>query len=155
MPVMTATGAPVLDGTEGVAEGMRSVAGSVVSQHFPHGDAAVGEPSVGASPEHCGGLFAFIGQQFGVGQPRVCVDRSVQEAIARRGLPYFVMTAPLLSAWRLALPIVRPNMRQPPPTGILPSFLASTCTSSPARVVSMRRITRPVGRSSQDSLAIP
>ncbi len=40
-------GAPVLDAAKCVAEGMRAVAGAVVGQHFPHRDAALGEPGVG------------------------------------------------------------------------------------------------------------
>jgi len=50
---------------------------------------------------------------------------------------------------------VRPNMRQPPPAGILPRFLTSMWTRSPTDAASMRRTTRPVGRSSQRNLASP
>ena len=45
--------------------------------------------------------------------------------------------------------VLRPWARQPPPAGIRPRRLASMWTSSPGRLVWMRRTTRPVGRCNQ------
>jgi hypothetical protein len=70
-------GAAMFDVAQGVTKSVRAVAGSVVGQHFPHGDSAFGEPGVGPYPEGGGGLFAFIGEQLGVGQSRVSVQGGV------------------------------------------------------------------------------
>jgi len=78
--------APMLDVTQGVTKGMRSITRSVVSQYVSHREAALAEICVGAQPERRGGLFAFIRQQFGVGQPRVGVDRGMQEVISPHGI---------------------------------------------------------------------
>ena len=62
---------------EGGGEVAGSVAGAVVGQDAGDGDCVVGEPGVGASPERGGGVAAFVGEQFGVGQPGVVVQGGV------------------------------------------------------------------------------
>ncbi len=67
---------------ERLAEGVRSVAGSVVSQHLSNKDALPFEPRVGAQPERGGGVLAFIGQHLRVRQPRMRVQGGVNEVIS-------------------------------------------------------------------------
>jgi hypothetical protein len=98
--------------------------------------------------------YALIGEQFGVDESAMPVDRGKQEVMTAQGMAAFTFLPELLLAWELRLPTVRPSIRQPPPAGILPSFLTSTCTRSPHRVDSMRRITRPVGRSRGDGMML-
>ena len=57
---------------------------------------------------------------FGVLCP--CRDRLSTES-QTKGVKIRASTRELLSAHQLRLPALRPNIRQPPPTGILPSFL--------------------------------
>lgn len=64
------------DRSEGIDEGAGSVAGTIVGQHFSDGSAGGGEPGVGAGPERGGGVFAFIGEQFGVGEPGMIIQGS-------------------------------------------------------------------------------
>jgi hypothetical protein len=86
---------------------------------------------VGAAPERGGGGLGLIGQDLGISQPVVVVDGGVQVGVAGVGA---VLTA-------------GPRVLWPPPSGMLPSFLMSTWTSSPGRSRSYRRMGWPVARS--------
>jgi hypothetical protein len=80
-------GPSVGDGrAEGVGEGVRAVAGSVVGEDLFDGDAAGGEEGVGAAPERGRGLLLLVGQALGVGQPGVVVQRGVQVEVADPGV---------------------------------------------------------------------
>ena len=115
--------------------GMGSVAGTVVGQDaLDMGDALGGEPCLRSVPERGGGCFGFVGQDFGVGQPAVIVEGGVKVGIAEIG-------AAACGAWfagitvcgAVAPPMVLPWTLWPPPSGMLPSFLMSTCTMPPGR----------------------
>ena len=65
----------------------------------------------------------LVSEDFAVGQPTVSVDGGVDVGVADR--VFFL-------DWTAGRQR-RPCTRQPPPVGIRPSFLMSTCTSSPGR----------------------
>ena len=113
-----------------------AVAGPVVGQDPFDTDASLGEPGDGPVQERdaVGGVLGA--GELAVGQPRVGVDGGVDVGVAAAA-----------QCDRRLVSEVRPSLRCPPPSGIRASFLTSMWTSSPQRSVSMRRMTRPVGRS--------
>src|SRR5215468_10150681 len=58
-----------------------SVAGAVVAEDALDGDPGGGVPGVRAAQERGGGFLALVGQDLGVGQPGVIVERGVQVAV--------------------------------------------------------------------------
>jgi hypothetical protein len=72
-------------GDPGVGQGLApragAVAGAVVGQDALDGDPGGLEERLGAGPERGGGVFGLVGQDFGVGQAGVVVDRGVQAAV--------------------------------------------------------------------------
>jgi hypothetical protein len=70
----------VFDATESISEWVRSVAGSVVGQHFSYSNTAH-LPNQRWRAPRMRRVLTFIGQQFGVGQTRVTVNRCVQEVL--------------------------------------------------------------------------
>ena len=71
---------------KGAGEWVGSIASSVVCQHFSNSDTAFEEPGVGTCPKAGRGVFAFIGQQFAIGQPRVPVDGGMKKVITAHRL---------------------------------------------------------------------
>lgn len=88
----------VLDVAEGVVEEPGPVAGSVVGHHTQHGDAVGGVEHVGALPEPGGGFLLLVGQDLGIDQPGVVVDRGVQEGMANSGTPVSFVGLPTAGA---------------------------------------------------------
>ena len=80
----------------------------------------MGEPLAGPVPELGAGLFAVVRKDLAVGQAAVVVDRGVDVLVAAGCLSGGVPVGYGL-----------PQARQPPPSGILATFLVSMCTSSP------------------------
>ena len=99
------------------------------------GDAVVGEECRSSLPERGGGGSLFVGEDLAVGEAAVAVDGGVHEGVAD------------LVRCQRPRSAARPLTRQPPPLGIRPSFLMSTWTSSPGRLISIRRIGARVTRS--------
>ena len=58
----------------------------VVGHDLPHGDAVSGEPGHGPGPEAGAGGAAFVGQDLGVGQPRMVIDGGVDVVVAEPSL---------------------------------------------------------------------
>src|SRR5215469_4189353 len=72
-----------------------AVAGAVVADDAFDGDAECGVPGVRAGEERGGGVLALVGQDLGVGEPGMVVQRGVQVAVAQdRG-----------AAWAGAVPV--------------------------------------------------
>ena len=65
-----------------LGEVVGSVARTVVGHHGRDRDAGVGEELSRSFPEPGSGLFAFVGQDFGIGQPGMVIDGVVQERVA-------------------------------------------------------------------------
>ena len=86
------------------------------------GDAVGGEVVGGAGEERRAGRALLVGQDLGVGQPGVVIDEGV-DVVEADPWPSAVAVEPLARPWA----------RQPPPSGIRPSFLTSMWTSSPGR----------------------
>lgn len=70
---------------QGLGEQLGLVAGAVIGQDAIDGDALVREERVRPFPESDGGVLAFVGQDFAVGQAGVVVDGGVDVAVADRG----------------------------------------------------------------------
>src|SRR5690625_5937775 len=56
---------------QGGLEQAGAVAGTVVGHDCLHGDPSISEERGGALPEGCGGFFAVIGEDLGIGEQRV------------------------------------------------------------------------------------
>lgn len=67
--------------SEGVLEGVGSVAGAVVGHDFGDADTNACEVGAGAFPERCRGFFAFVGEDLGVREPGMIVDGVVEERV--------------------------------------------------------------------------
>ena len=122
-------------GCELGAEVFRDVALAVVGHHAFDGDAVGGEEGPGPAPKADGGNRPLVVVDLRVGQPGVGVNGGVAVGIAKAG-------APERGRGRGGAP----SNLVTPPGGIWP-VLTSTWTSSPGRVVSIRRMTRPERRS--------
>jgi hypothetical protein len=110
---------------------------------------------VSADPVRCGGLFAFIVEQLTVGQPGVTVDGGVEEVVTAQRVTTLAASARALVCPRVVIAGGASEHAPPATGGDLAELLTSMCTMSPLRAGSIRRITRPVGRSSQRNLARP
>ena len=75
------------DVTEGGGEKSGPVTGSVVGDDPQHGDAVRGVERIGAFPEPGGGFLFLVGQDLGVDEPGMIIDRGVQKAMANPGAP--------------------------------------------------------------------
>ena len=126
-------------------EVLRPIAAAIVREHPLDGDAVAGEECPGPTPEGDGGRGPFVGMDLGVGQAAVGVDGRMDVGITEAGSTGLTVVGSALL----------PFTRQPPPLGILACFFTSTWTSSPGRVVSIRRMTRPPLRSRSESRLTP
>jgi hypothetical protein len=72
----------MLDLAEGCGEVAGSIAGSVVGHYGGDGDASLSEERIRSNPEASRGLFAFVGEDLGVGEPGVVVNGMMQERVA-------------------------------------------------------------------------
>src|SRR5699024_3168799 len=76
------SGVAMLDGlAESVIEQPRPVTGAIVGHDCGHGDTRLGEEGVGALPEAGGSFLTLIGQDLGIGQPRVVIDGVMQKGV--------------------------------------------------------------------------
>ena len=66
----------------GIAPAVAAVAAAVVGQDPLDDHAVFGEAGLGAVQEAGRGLAGLIGVDLGIGQPRVVVDRGVNEPVA-------------------------------------------------------------------------
>ena len=121
-----------LDPRSGVVGGVVSRLGASAPRTSTTGVRALGgeDRCEACCQNACGGLLALARRLLGVGQPRVVGDRVMQDDVAARGRRSGSsgacgrrVVASMVRAW--------PNACQPPPSGIRPSFLMSTWTSSP------------------------
>ena len=71
----------------------------------------------------------------GVGDAGVIVDDGVNERVSDQRIPVVPLRRIGSVAARFLLPCGRPTNRQPPPSGMLPSFFTSTWISEPGCVV--------------------
>jgi hypothetical protein len=103
-----------------------------VGQDPLDGDPGGGVPGRGAGQESRCGLPLLVLEDLGIGQPGAVIQGGVQVPVAEAGLAGDLAAAGG-SRWaeRLRLPAARSRTRWPPPSGMLPSFLMSTWTSSP------------------------
>src|SRR5215211_4394456 len=83
------------------------------------------------------------------------IQSGVQEVIAPHRIAVFRLHSAALVGLFIGLANSAAQHAPAAAGGILPSFLTSMWTRSPQAADSIRRITRPVGRSSQRSLARP
>lgn len=138
--VVTKTGATTTSREiAGLPEGATEFAGSMVHDGsvlvgpLDAGDAVWGEPGPGPVQECDRGGSFLVGQQFGVGHPGMPVDRRMQVHVPT---PPGLGSSPCLrlgpGAAR-ALSELRPWARQPPPSGMRPTFFTSTWTMWPGR----------------------
>jgi hypothetical protein len=97
-----------------------AVAGSVVGDDPFAGDAKVGEPGGGSSPELGGGGGLFVVEEFGVDEAGAVIDGAVDEPVAGTGVAMGGV---------VASPVKPP----PAPGGMAAIFLMSTWISSPGR----------------------
>ena len=113
----------------GIAPRVGLVAGAVVGQDAFDGDPAHREPTHCAAQDPDGGRGGFVVVDLGVGNPGVVIDDGVDKRVAQ----HIAVRAAAATgrAARFFLPWERPTKRHPPPVGMLPSFLTSTCMSEP------------------------
>jgi hypothetical protein len=110
-----------------------AIADTVVGEHAFDGDVMGGEPVAGAFEEPAAKRGVLGVEDLAVRDAAVRVDGGVD----------VVEPDPAVTVVAVVAATVRPPTA---PSGIRPSFLTTMWTSSPGRVVWIRRITLPVGR---------
>lgn len=101
-----------VDAVEDLGEAVAlGVAPGVVRHHRADVDAGGGERGYGPLEERCGGGRTLVGEDFGVGEAAVVVDRGVD--VVEADLAFFFSDVD---------PIWRPWARHPPPSAIRPIF---------------------------------
>lgn len=77
------SGAPVLHARpQRLGEHLGTVAGTVIGHHRGDGNAGRVEESTGSLPEPGCGFLLLVIEDLGIGQPRMVIDRVMQEKIA-------------------------------------------------------------------------
>jgi hypothetical protein len=96
----------------GVSPGPGPVAVAVVADHALDGDPGGGVPGCCAGQERSGGFFRLVGQDLGIGEPRVVLQGSVQVAVADDRPPVLAGCGGALSADRDAGAAVQAGQRR-------------------------------------------
>jgi hypothetical protein len=102
-----------------------AVAAAVVGQDLLDGDAVVGEPGLGSRQEPDRGLLGLIWVDFGIGEPRVVIDRGVDEAVAGQWL--MMAAAPAAGAVGLAVTGPSGPAEEPVATWAAPGDRSALC----------------------------
>ena len=116
-------------GADDPGEVAGAVAGAVVGDDAVDvGDAVRGEPDLRAGQERGGGGALLVGERLGVGESGVTRRRWSAGRCSRRFAPA-ALARSTARYWSES----RPWMRQPPPSGIRPTFFTSRCTMCPGQ----------------------